>query len=225
MPIGFLKVRSRPAVVPCNMVTSGFSVSLAEISSGAHSNCGAASVSAVSAGSNCSWVACSASALLVLVHSWKLLHEVLCSLTGPPQDLGNIELTSGFALDRMAQSGASQAQASKVSAFLSSADGLASSTLRLQRRGVQGQALLTVVNLLRKMNLHVQFHAGIIFGWLSQQAPYPDFAWEWKCVQQNDASICSNSSISATKMSPFQILTACNAHPRNIPGDTFLPNW
>ena len=64
------------------------------------------------------------------------------------------------------------------------ADGLASSTLRLQRLGVQGQALLTIVDLLRKMNLHVQFHAGIIFGWLSQQAPYPAFPWEWKCVQQ-----------------------------------------
>ena len=103
-----------------------------------------------------------------MVHSWKLLHEVLCSLTGPPQDLGNIELTSGFALDRMAQSAEllklKQAESLPPRPTLWSpwlADGLASSTLRLQRLGVQGQALLTIVDLLRKMNLHVQFHAGI----------------------------------------------------------------
>ena len=41
----------------------------------------------------------------------------------------------------------------------------------------------------------------------------------------SDASICSHSSMSATKMSPFQILPACNAHPTNIPGKTFDPNW
>ena len=39
------------------------------------------------------------------------------------------------------------------------------------------------------------------------------------------ASICSNSSMPATKMSPFQIPPACNAYPRNIPGKTFGPNW
>ena len=32
----------------------------------------------------------------------------------------------------------------------------------------------------------------------------------------SDASICSNSSMSATKMSPFQILFACNAYPKEI---------
>ena len=41
----------------------------------------------------------------------------------------------------------------------------------------------------------------------------------------SDASICSNSSMSAVSMSPFQIPTACNAYPRNIPGKTFGPNW
>ena len=40
----------------------------------------------------------------------------------------------------------------------------------------------------------------------------------------SDASICSNSSMSATIMSPFQILLACNAYPRNIPGKTLGPN-
>ena len=40
-----------------------------------------------------------------------------------------------------------------------------------------------------------------------------------------DASISSNSSMHATKMSPFQILSAYNAYPRNIPGKTSGPNW
>ena len=34
----------------------------------------------------------------------------------------------------------------------------------------------------------------------------------------SDASVSSNSSMSATVMSPFQILPAYNAYPRNIPG-------
>ena len=41
----------------------------------------------------------------------------------------------------------------------------------------------------------------------------------------SDASISSNSSISATLLSPFQILSALNAYPKNIPGKTFGPNW
>ena len=41
----------------------------------------------------------------------------------------------------------------------------------------------------------------------------------------SDASICSNSSMSAIGMSPFQILTATIAYPRNIPNKTFGPNW
>ena len=42
----------------------------------------------------------------------------------------------------------------------------------------------------------------------------------------SDASICSNSSMSATKMSPFlQLPTACNAYPKNFPGKTFEPTW
>ena len=40
----------------------------------------------------------------------------------------------------------------------------------------------------------------------------------------SDASICSNSSMSATRMSPFQILPTFNGYPRNIPGKTFGPN-
>ena len=43
------------------------------------------------------------------------------------------------------------------------ADGLASSTLRLQRLGVQGQAQPTIVDLLRKMNLQVQFRAALLW--------------------------------------------------------------
>ena len=39
------------------------------------------------------------------------------------------------------------------------------------------------------------------------------------------ASIVSNSSRSATNTSPFQILSAYNAYPRNNPGKTFFPNW
>ena len=41
----------------------------------------------------------------------------------------------------------------------------------------------------------------------------------------SDASRFPSSSISATQMSPFQSLPATNAHPRNIHGRTFLPNW
>ena len=41
----------------------------------------------------------------------------------------------------------------------------------------------------------------------------------------SDASICSNSSMSAIIMSPFQIPPECNAYPTNIPGKTFGPNW
>ena len=37
--------------------------------------------------------------------------------------------------------------------------------------------------------------------------------------------IVSNSSRSATSMSPFQILPAYRAYPRNNPGKTFFPNW
>ena len=43
--------------------------------------------------------------------------------------------------------------------------------------------------------------------------------WEYKC------SPFSALSMSATKISPFQISSAQNAFPRNIPGKTFLPNW
>ena len=39
------------------------------------------------------------------------------------------------------------------------------------------------------------------------------------------ASKFSSSSMSATKMSPFQSHTTHNAYPRNIPRKTFLPNW
>ena len=45
------------------------------------------------------------------------------------------------------------------------------------------------------------------------------FAWI------SDASIFSNSSTSATKMSPFQVHPVCTACPRNLPGRTFEPNW
>ena len=45
------------------------------------------------------------------------------------------------------------------------------------------------------------------------------FAWT------SDASIFSNSSMSATKMSPFQIPPTYTTYPRNIRGKTFLPNW
>ena len=41
----------------------------------------------------------------------------------------------------------------------------------------------------------------------------------------SDASTFPSSSMSATKISHFQILTATNAHPKNIPGKTFLPTW
>ena len=41
----------------------------------------------------------------------------------------------------------------------------------------------------------------------------------------SDASILSNSSMSATKMFPFQILRADNTFPRIFPGKTFFPNW
>ena len=41
----------------------------------------------------------------------------------------------------------------------------------------------------------------------------------------SDASIFSKSSMSATRMSPFQILPATDAYPRNILGNTFLPIW
>ena len=40
-----------------------------------------------------------------------------------------------------------------------------------------------------------------------------------------DASNFSNSSMSATRISPFQIPPAINAYPRNVPGKKFLPNW
>ena len=39
------------------------------------------------------------------------------------------------------------------------------------------------------------------------------------------ASIVSNSSRSAISTSPFQILHAYKAYPRNNPGKTFFPNW
>ena len=41
----------------------------------------------------------------------------------------------------------------------------------------------------------------------------------------SDASMFSNSSMSATRISPFQILPAIDAYPKNISGNTFLPNW
>ena len=41
----------------------------------------------------------------------------------------------------------------------------------------------------------------------------------------SDASKFSSSSMSATKMSPFQIPSAYNAYPRNMPSKTCLPNW
>ena len=41
----------------------------------------------------------------------------------------------------------------------------------------------------------------------------------------SDASIFSNSSMSATIMSPFQMLSAYNTDHRKIPGKTFFPNW
>ena len=41
----------------------------------------------------------------------------------------------------------------------------------------------------------------------------------------SDASVCSNSSMSATKMSPSPDSSACNAYPRNMPGKTLGPNW
>ena len=41
----------------------------------------------------------------------------------------------------------------------------------------------------------------------------------------SDASIISNSSMSATIMSPFQTPSAYNTYPRNILGNTFFPNW
>ena len=40
----------------------------------------------------------------------------------------------------------------------------------------------------------------------------------------SDASTCSNSSMSATKMSPCQILPDDNTYPRNFPGKTSGPN-
>ena len=71
---------------------------------------------------------------------------------------------------------------------------------------------LTVSSALGKMNfspfmcVHTSF-ALSLFAWIS------------------NSSTLSNSSMSATKVSPFQIPTACNAYPRNIPGKTFGPNW
>ena len=41
----------------------------------------------------------------------------------------------------------------------------------------------------------------------------------------SDASISSNSSMSATRMSPFQIPPAGNTYPRNTLGKTLGPNW
>ena len=41
----------------------------------------------------------------------------------------------------------------------------------------------------------------------------------------SDASICSNSSMSAMSRSPFQIPPACNAYPMNFPDKTLGPNW
>ena len=41
----------------------------------------------------------------------------------------------------------------------------------------------------------------------------------------SDASIFSNSSISAIRVSHFQIPPAIKACPRKLPGNTFLPNW
>ena len=41
----------------------------------------------------------------------------------------------------------------------------------------------------------------------------------------SDASVFSNSSMSAIGMSRFQILTATIAYPKNIPNKTFGPNW
>ena len=41
----------------------------------------------------------------------------------------------------------------------------------------------------------------------------------------SDASNFSNSSISTTRLSPFQIPPAIKAYPGKIPGNTFFPNW
>ena len=41
----------------------------------------------------------------------------------------------------------------------------------------------------------------------------------------SDASICPNSSVSATRMSPFQIPPAFNAYPMYILGKALGPNW
>ena len=41
----------------------------------------------------------------------------------------------------------------------------------------------------------------------------------------SDPAKFSSSSMSATKISPSQIPSAYTAYPRNIPGNTFLPNW
>ena len=44
-------------------------------------------------------------------------------------------------------------------------------------------------------------------------------------TRTSDASNFPSSSMSATKISPFQIHLATNANPRNLPGKTFLPKW
>ena len=41
----------------------------------------------------------------------------------------------------------------------------------------------------------------------------------------SDVSVCSNSSMSATIESHFQILPADNTYPKNTPGNTLWPNW
>ena len=41
----------------------------------------------------------------------------------------------------------------------------------------------------------------------------------------SDASNFPSYSLSANKVSPFQIFSATNAYPRNIPGNISLPNW
>ena len=41
----------------------------------------------------------------------------------------------------------------------------------------------------------------------------------------SDASIFSKSSMSSTRMSPFQIPPAYRSYPRNNPGKTVFPNW
>ena len=66
----------------------------------------------------------------------------------------------------------------------------------------------------------VPYHGGCSQNLISsRQFHFSMLAWI------SDASIFSKSSMSATKMSPLQILHAYKTEPRNIPGETFLPNW